>query len=283
MAHSGRLIPAAVVALCLVAGACQSATGRSAPAASTQLPVAATGTTTGPPTTTTLPVATAPAITAGPATTSSPTPAPCPTNLAASLAHTGTATQLLTVEAPAGTSFATLVAWKKVGSCWRQALGPLSARIGATGLSDHHREGDGSTPTGAYPIGPVIYGNGPNPGTLYPYRSLSCGDYWDEDPSSGQYNQFVHVACGTTPSWAAASEGLWRVPVEYASMAVIEYNVNPVIPGRGSGIFLAVAAGHATVGCVSLAQPSHDTVFRWLDPSAHPLVVIGTPTQITTF
>ena len=73
------------------------------------------------------------------------------------------------------------------------------------------------------------------------------------------------------------------MPLEYASMAVIDYNTDPVVPGRGSGIFLAVAAGHPTIGCVSLAQPSHDTVFRWLDPSAHPLVVIGTPSEITGF
>jgi L,D-peptidoglycan transpeptidase YkuD (ErfK/YbiS/YcfS/YnhG family) len=227
--------------------------------------------------------ATSASTAARPSTTSPSGPAPCPTNLATSLAHTGGATQLLTVEAPTGTSLATLVAWEKVGSCWRQALGPFSARIGGSGLSDHHREGDGTTPTGAYGIGPVIYGNGPNPGTQYPYQTLRCGDYWDEDVSSGQYNQFVHVPCGTTPSWAAASEGLWRVPVEYASMAVIEYNTDPVIPGRGSGIFLAVAAGHPTIGCVSLAQPNHDTVFRWLNPSAHPLVVIGTPAEITAF
>jgi L,D-peptidoglycan transpeptidase YkuD (ErfK/YbiS/YcfS/YnhG family) len=128
-----------------------------------------------------------------------------------------------------------------------------------------------------------MYGTGPDPGVRYDYHPLVCGDYWDEDPASAQYNRFVHVACGAVPSFAGASEALWQVPVEYASMAVIDYNTDPVVAGLGSGIFFAVAAGHPTVGCVSLAAGDHNAVMTWLDPGAHPRVVMGTPAEITGF
>jgi hypothetical protein len=35
-----------------------------------------------------------------------------------------------------------------------------------------------------------------------------CGDWWDEDPYSSEYNQFVHVPCGTTPRFSILVRGL---------------------------------------------------------------------------
>lgn len=212
-----------------------------------------------------------------------PTPPTCPANLARSLSRTEGATQVLTVEAPPGTSFATVTGWTLSGGCWRQARGPFPARIGAAGLKDARHEGDGSTPTGIFGLGATMYGTGPDPGVHYTYQPLVCGDYWDEDPTSAQYNQFVLVACGSAPTFAGDSEALWKDPVEYASMAVINYNIDPAVTGLGSGIFFAVAAGHPTVGCVSLALSDHNSVMSWLDPGAHPVVVMGTPAEITRF
>ncbi|MGI8753914.1 MAG: L,D-transpeptidase family protein [Acidimicrobiales bacterium] len=219
-------------------------------------------------------------------TAAAPAPPPtttCPANLAQSLSRTDGAAQLLTVEAPGATSSATVTAWTLGGGCWRRARGPFPARIGIAGLRDVRHEGDGSTPTGIFGLGATMYGTGPDPGVHYAYHRLVCGDYWDEDPTSVQYNQFVPVGCGSVPSLAGGSEALWKAPVEYASLAVIDYNTDPVVAGRGSGIFLAVAAGHPTVGCVSLAPGDHNTVMTWLDPAAHPRVVMGTPGEITGF
>ena len=104
-------------------------------------------------------------------------------NLAERLSSTGTARQLLTVEAARFSSVvATVEIWQRYGGCWQGAGGPWTAFIGRNGFSDHHREGDGTTPTGIYGIGPEMYGNAPNPGTAYPYHRLVCGDWWDEDP-----------------------------------------------------------------------------------------------------
>ena len=82
-----------------------------------------------------------------------------------------------------GAQTATVEAWQRSGPCWEAAGGPWTGLIGANGFSDHHREGDGTTPTGLYGIGPVMYGNAPNPGVQEPYHQLVCGDWWDEDPA----------------------------------------------------------------------------------------------------
>jgi len=128
-----------------------------------------------------------------------------------------------------------------------------------------------------------MYGNGPNPGVHYAYRLLACGDWWDEDPNSPQYNTFQHVACGAQPLFGGGSEALWTVTTAYQSFAVIEYNAWPVRPFRGSAVFLHDDVGGPTNGCVSLASSSLTTLLRWLQPAASPLMVIGTDAEIRRF
>ena len=129
----------------------------------------------------------------------------CRDNLAARLSRTGLARQLLTVQAAGYSSVvATLQLWQRAGGCWEAAGGPWTALIGRNGFSDHHREGDGTTPTGIYGIGPEMYGNAANPGTEYPYHRLVCGDWWDEDPTSAGYNTFQHLPCGQAPPFGGA-------------------------------------------------------------------------------
>jgi L,D-peptidoglycan transpeptidase YkuD (ErfK/YbiS/YcfS/YnhG family) len=150
-------------------------------------------------------------------------------------------------------------------SCGKTVAGPWRARVGRSGLSADHREGDGTTPLGTFRIGPIVYGLDPDPGLRFRYHRLTCGDWWDEDPSSPTYNEFRHLACGTKPPFGGASEPLWRATVAYRLFAVLEFNVARV-PGRGSAMFLHVDTGHATNGCVSLPQPQLVRVLRWLRP-----------------
>jgi L,D-peptidoglycan transpeptidase YkuD (ErfK/YbiS/YcfS/YnhG family) len=205
----------------------------------------------------------------------------CPANLAGRLAWTGGATQLITVDAPSPSSTTAMVAaWQRSGGCWVPAAGPWTGRTGRNGLSTHHVEGDGTTPMGAYGIGPVMYGIAPNPGVHYRYHQLVCGDWWDEDPSSPAYNTFQAIGCGTAPPFHGNSEALWTQNVAYQRFAVVNYNTGPVVPGAGSAIFLHDDLGNPTDGCVSLPTPQLDTLLRWLNPAAAPLIVIGTDTSI---
>jgi len=206
----------------------------------------------------------------------------CPQNLANAMETPATARQLVTVEAKAmRTTYAELRTWRKVDGCWVAAAGPYTARLGKNGLSSNRREGDGTTPTGLYRIGSTMYGNEPNPGVRFRYRRVRCGDWWDEDPRSPTYNTFQHVRCGTTPPFAGNSEGMWQQPRPYPFLAVVEYNMRPVVPGKGSGIFLHAQTGGPTIGCISLRKAELRAVLRWLRPGDTPVIGIGTRRLLT--
>ena len=208
--------------------------------------------------------------------------AACPSNLANGLDDVpASAQQLITVDAKvARTTYASLRTWRRANGCWVAAGPARIARLGKNGLSSNRREGDGTTPTGTYRIGSRMYGNAPNPGVRFEYRRLRCGDWWDEDPSSPTYNSFQHVRCGTRPPFAGGSEGMWQQPRPYPYLAVVEYNMRPVVPGKGSGIFLHAQTGGPTIGCISLRRDQLRAVLRWLGPRAGPVIAIGTSEQL---
>jgi L,D-peptidoglycan transpeptidase YkuD (ErfK/YbiS/YcfS/YnhG family) len=208
----------------------------------------------------------------------------CPPTLANQLAVTGSATQLVTVASLRSRSQTGAVrVWEKRGDCWSQIAGPWTTWLGIRGISEHKREGDLKTPSGAFGIQPVMYGLAPNPGVRYRYRRIVCGDWWVEDPRSPSYNKFRHVRCGATPPFRTTSEDMSKSPAAYRHLAVIDYNTHPIVPGRGSGIFLHISHGNPTLGCVSLALPQLVKVLRWFDPAKEPLIVIGMRSTIRRF
>jgi L,D-peptidoglycan transpeptidase YkuD (ErfK/YbiS/YcfS/YnhG family) len=206
--------------------------------------------------------------------------ATCPGNAANDLRPAPPGTQLITIQAAdTRTTHATLRTWRRSGRCWIAAHGPHPARVGRNGVSANRREGDGTTPIGTFSIGRVMYGNAPNPGVRFRYRRIVCGDWWNEDPSSPTYNTFRHVPCGRAPPFRVKSPGMWQERRAYPHLAVIEFNMRPVVPGRGSGIFLHAQTGGPTNGCVSLRRGDLVRVLRWLRPEAAPYISIGTPTR----
>jgi L,D-peptidoglycan transpeptidase YkuD (ErfK/YbiS/YcfS/YnhG family) len=197
------------------------------------------------------------------------------------LAGTAGSTQAITVEAASHRSTtATVRLWRREAGCWRPLAGAYAAHVGRNGLSANRREGDGTTPVGSFRIAPTMYGNAADPGVRFRYHRLVCGDWWNEDPASPTYNSFQHVACGRRPAFWNGSEGMWQQPHAYAHVAVVEFNMRPVVPGRGSGIFLHVSTGRATNGCISLARGDLVRVLRWIRPAAAPRIVIGTRTEV---
>jgi L,D-peptidoglycan transpeptidase YkuD (ErfK/YbiS/YcfS/YnhG family) len=185
-------------------------------------------------------------------------------------------TQLITVRAArAKTTYATLRTWQRAGGCWRPVAGPYSARVGWNGLRANRHEGDGTTPIGTFGIAARMYGNAPNPGVRYGYTRLRCGDWWVEDAASPAYNTFQRIGCGRPPPFKVTTPDMSKDRRAYAYLAVIRFNMDPVVPGRGSGIFLHVQTGSPTNGCVSLPRPQLLRVLRWLSPAASPKISIN--------
>jgi L,D-peptidoglycan transpeptidase YkuD (ErfK/YbiS/YcfS/YnhG family) len=187
--------------------------------------------------------------------------------------HSG---QLITVISPTLRSqSATLEYFLRQGGCFRLAAGPYPALVGLNGLSAHHHEGDNTTPMGLFGFQSTLYGVLPNPGVAYQYHRLVCGDWWDEQPSSPLYNHFVHVPCGAKPNFGGGSEALWETVPSYNYFAVIAYNRHPIVPGKGSAIFLHVSAGQPTAGCVSIPVTDLLRILRALRPNMNPLIDIS--------
>ena len=208
----------------------------------------------------------------------------CPPTLANELDSTGAATQLVTVVAARiASTQGSLRLWRKTNGCWVPVAGPWPAWLGQRGVSEHKREGDRRTPAGSFGFLPTMYGIAPSPGVRYRYHRIVCGDWWVEDPRSPWYNRFRHVRCGSKPPFRVTSEDMSRSPTAYRHLAVIAYNTRPVVPGRGSGIFLHASTGRPTLGCVSLPLSSLLLTLRWLRPASRPLIVIGTAAQIRRF
>lgn len=205
----------------------------------------------------------------------------CPANVPNRLSSTGSATQLITVVASRRTSTrASLGLWQKVDGCWRAVAGPWTAWLGGRGVSANRREGDRTTPAGSFGIGRTMYGVAPNPDVRYRYRRIVCGDWWVEDPRSPHYNQFRHLACGARPPFRVTTGDMSTSPTAYRHLAFIRFNTDPVVPGRGSAIFLHATTGRPTLGCISLPVPQLVRTLRWLRPASAPRIVIGTPTHL---
>ncbi len=191
----------------------------------------------------------------------------------------GGATQEVVVSSPAYASqTATLSAYQYANGVWHLAFGPVTAELGFNGLSDNRQENDGTTPTGTYGIGSTMYGLGSSLNSRYSYHNLVCGDWWSGEHDA-TYNQFVHVPCGQN---LPNSEALWQQTTAYQHFAVINFNLNPTVQGRGSGIFLHDnTSSGVTAGCIAIAPATLDAVLGWLDPAQNPVIRIGTTSEVS--
>jgi L,D-peptidoglycan transpeptidase YkuD (ErfK/YbiS/YcfS/YnhG family) len=127
------------------------------------------------------------------------------------------------------------------------------AAIGRAGVTGDKREGDGMTPRGTFRLRGCYFR--PDrvtraPQTALPIQELSRHDGWCDDPAHPLYNRLVKLP------FAARHEQLWRRDSVYDIIIPLGYNDDPVIPGKGSAIFLHLAQPdwRGTEGCVALAR-----------------------------
>jgi L,D-peptidoglycan transpeptidase YkuD (ErfK/YbiS/YcfS/YnhG family) len=128
--------------------------------------------------------------------------------------------------------------------------GAARAAIGRGGVSANKREGDGATPAGTFALVSGFYRADrlPPPRSGLPLRALSPDDAWCDDPADRNYNRLVRLPC------PAHAEPMWLEV--YDLLVVIGYNLDPVVPGAGSAIFLHVARPDfsATAGCIAVEK-----------------------------
>lgn len=128
--------------------------------------------------------------------------------------------------------------------------------VGKRGVVRDKREGDGATPAGCFPIRRVFYRADKlsSPETVFEVKALSPEDAWSDDVNRPEYNTFVKLP------YSGSHENLWREDDVYDVVAVLGYNDDPPISGKGSAIFIHRARPNCapTAGCIALAL--HDLI-----------------------
>jgi L,D-peptidoglycan transpeptidase YkuD (ErfK/YbiS/YcfS/YnhG family) len=146
----------------------------------------------------------------------------------------------------------------------------MRCALGRAGVVADKREGDGGTPAGAWPMREALF-RADRLGeivTPLPARPLDPDDGWCDDPADPAYNRPVRLP------YPAHCEELWLADRVYDVIVPLGYNDNPVVPGRGSAIFLHVARPDfaPTAGCVALALGDLLLVLRAVRPGSRVLV-----------
>jgi L,D-peptidoglycan transpeptidase YkuD (ErfK/YbiS/YcfS/YnhG family) len=130
--------------------------------------------------------------------------------------------------------------------------GSARAACGKGGVRADKREGDHASPAGIFPLVNAFYRADriSAPATALPLAALTPQDGWVDDPADPRYNMLV------TLPYVASHEELWRADGLYDLIVVIGYNTSPVVPGKGSAIFLHVARPDfsGTEGCIAVAR-----------------------------
>ncbi|MGE0814159.1 MAG: L,D-transpeptidase [Vicinamibacterales bacterium] len=136
-------------------------------------------------------------------------------------------------------------------------------------------EGDGRSPAGVFALG-TAFGFAPAADASWlklPYVEVTPGLECVDDTASARYNELVDRA--TSDDTWTSSEKMREISPAYHWGVVVEYNTRPVVPGRGSCIFLHIGGedGRGTAGCTAMAEPALSGLMRWLDPARQPVLV----------
>jgi len=191
-----------------------------------------------------------------------------------------TADKLIVVTTPDWNAVSgTLTRYQRKRGKWKAEAKPISIVVGKTGLAWDPRlakghadafpgpvkhEGDGKSPAGIFGI-PNTFGFAPSLGSSPMYITLTPTTECVDDASSRHYTQIVDRLNIRDADWNS-SERMRGVP-GYRQGAVVDYNMNPPVPGDGSCIFLHIwsGPGQGTVGCTAMPAGDVERLVSWIE------------------
>ena len=124
--------------------------------------------------------------------------------------------------------------------------------LGKAGIKKKIMEGDNITPKGIFKIIKIYY----RPDKIKEIKTLTKkikikkNMGWCDDPKSRSYNQQIKLPT------KYSHEKLYRNDNLYDLIAVLNYNIDPIIKNKGSAIFLHIAKNsyQDTKGCIALKK-----------------------------
>src|SRR5258707_11643389 len=127
-----------------------------------------------------------------------------------------------------------IVTSDKDGAWLDWGAGKKRAAIGPGGIAIKGGEGDGITPRGCFAIRGVFYrpDRVKNLQIALPLWKIAKDDGWCDAPDDPHYNQLVKLP------YPASAETMWREDHLYDVVAVVGFNDDPVVAGRGRAVFL---------------------------------------------
>jgi L,D-peptidoglycan transpeptidase YkuD (ErfK/YbiS/YcfS/YnhG family) len=124
--------------------------------------------------------------------------------------------------------------------------------LGKNGIRQKEREGDFVTPKGKYKLIKIYYRADRIKKIRSPLKKIKIKKNmgWCDDVNSKYYNKQIKI------NKKISHEKLYRKDNVYDIVVVLNYNINPIIKGKGSAIFLHVAKKNykKTQGCIALKK-----------------------------
>ena len=124
--------------------------------------------------------------------------------------------------------------------------------VGKAGIAQKKREGDNITPKGTFKIVKIYYRNDRIKKISSKFRPIKITKKmaWCDDPNSKNYNQLIKLPT------KYRHERLHQKNNIYDLIVVLNYNMNPIVKNKGSGIFIHVSKRNykKTAGCIALKK-----------------------------
>ena len=124
--------------------------------------------------------------------------------------------------------------------------------IGKRGIGFKRKEGDFITPKGKYKVKYILYRKDRIKKIQSKIKKIAIKKNmgWCNDTKSTKYNRLIKL-----PS-SNSHEKLYKKESIYDLVLVLNYNMNPIVIGKGSAIFIHVAKKNykKTEGCVALKK-----------------------------
>lgn len=172
-------------------------------------------------------------------------------------------------------------------SDWKKLDSTISINVGEKGMAlgrglyefeifgwEEKKEGDRKSPAGIFSLGTVF---GDETHRIYakktPFLLISEDLESVDDPNSIHYNHFVDSKT-LIRDWKS-SEKMSEVGAPYQLGLEIKHNLDPVIAGKGSSIFMHIwsSRGVGSFGCTTMEKQDLCSVVSWLDQEKKPCLV----------
>ena len=172
-------------------------------------------------------------------------------------------------------------------SSWQKVGDEIAIKLGRNGLGWgiglHEvpnnaqiikKEGDGKAPAGIFKL-KQAFGYAPF-NIAYPYEVYTETDHCVDDIKSRFYNKIVD---STKVNVDYKSKEHMKFPKDYYKYGiVVDHNhidEDGAVKGAGSCIFIHIKSV-PTAGCTVMNEEQIQTLLKWLDPEAEPLLIQGT-------